>query len=126
MKAFDGILFIVYKIAINVIALGLVAAVFKHVEVTDFGVLVAAAIILTGLNLLIKPFLLLISLPVVFLTLGLGYFIVNAIIIMLTSWAVKGYQVDGFWTAVGAGLFVSVVNVVFDFFAQSRKDEFRG
>ncbi|MBQ3034144.1 MAG: phage holin family protein [Deferribacterales bacterium] len=115
------LLYFIYKSSINVIALGLAAVIFKHIQVSDFSVVVVAAIILTILNTLVKPFLLLISLPVVFLTLGLGYLIVNAIIIMITSWAVSGYYVDGFWTAIGAGLFVSFINIIFDYFSQNRR-----
>lgn len=118
------LLFIIYRIAVNCIALGVSALIFRHVAVTDFAVLVLAAVILTVFNFIIKPILLMISLPLIFLTLGMGYLIINAIIIMLTSWAVKGYDVDGLWTAIGVSLIVSVVNVAFDFFSQSRVDRF--
>lgn len=120
----NNLLLILYRIAINIIGLGLAALVFKHVEVTDFKVLLLAALILTVINLFIKPLLVLISLPVVFMTLGVAYLFVNAVIILIVSWAVSGYQVDGLWTAFGVGLVVSFVNVVFDFFAQSRVDRF--
>lgn len=118
------LLFIIYRIAVNCIALGVAAVIFRHVAVTDFAVLVLAAVILTVFNFIIKPILLMISLPLIFLTLGVGYLIINAIIIMLTSWAVKGYDVDGLWTAIGVSLIVSIVNVAFDFFSQSRVDRF--
>lgn len=121
MKILNEVLFIIYKISINIIALGLAAVLFKHIEVSNFGVVVVAAVLLTFLNFLIKPILLFISIPIVLLTLGVGYFIINAIIIMITSWAVTGYHVDGFWTAVGAGLLISIVNIIFDFFSQNRK-----
>ncbi len=119
MGKFNLFLLIIYKIAVNIIALGLTAMLFKDIEVTNFSVLVVAAIVLTFLNMLVKPVLLYISIPVVFLTLGFGYFILNAIIIMITSWAVEGYHVDGFWTALGAGLFISFINLVFDLFAKN-------
>lgn len=120
MKTTDFLLYIIYKIAINIIALGFTALLFKHIQVSNFAVLVVAAIVLTILNLLVKPILLYISIPVVFLTLGLGYFLINAIILMITSWAVEGYHIDGLWTAVGAGLLISFINLIFDLFAQSR------
>lgn len=120
----NKLLFIVYRVAVNLIALGFAAAIFKHVSVSDFAILVLASVILTVLNFIIKPLLLMISLPFIFLTLGFGYLIVNALIILLMSWAVSGYNVDGFWTAVGVSLIVSIVNVAFDFFAQSRADRF--
>lgn len=118
------LLFIIYRIAVNIIALGVAALIFKHVKVNDFTVLVLAAVILTVFNFIIKPLLLMISLPFIFLSLGIGYLIINAILIMLMSWAVQGYDVDGFWTAVGVSLIVSIVNVAFDFFAQPRADRF--
>ncbi len=118
--SFEMLLFIFYRVCINVIALGLAGAMFKHIEVNSFAVLVIAAIILTALNFLVKPILFLISLPVVFLTMGIGYLVLNALILMLVTLFVDGYYIDGFWTAFGAGLLISIINVVFDSFAKVR------
>lgn len=120
----NKLLFIIYRVAVNIIALGFAAAIFRHVSVSDFSILVLAAVILTVFNFIIKPLLLMISLPFIFLTLGFGYLIINALMILLMSWAVSGYNVDGLWTAIGVSLIVSIVNVAFDFFAQSRVDRF--
>lgn len=119
MKTTDFLLYIIYKIATNIIALGFAALLFKHIEVSDFKVLIFASIVLTILNMLVKPILLFISIPVVFFTLGLGYFLINAIILLITSSVVDGYHIDGLWTAIGASLLISFISLIFDLFAQS-------
>lgn len=75
--------------------------------------LVVAALVLGVLNSFIRPLLVLISLPVVVLTLGLFAVAINAFLLMLTSKLVSGFHVDGFWSAVGGALIVSIVGMLF-------------
>jgi len=105
---------IIYRITINIIAIAIASFLFKHVEIDSFWILVLAAIILTIFNLLLKPILMIISLPVIMLTLGVGYFIINALILLLVSYLLDGFYIDGFWVAIGISLFISIINVVAD------------
>jgi putative membrane protein len=56
----------------------------------------------------LKPILVILTLPVTVLTLGLFLLVINALILMLVAWVVPGFHVAGFWPAVGVGLFISV------------------
>ncbi|MER5349692.1 phage holin family protein [Kitasatospora sp. NPDC002551] len=75
---------------------------------------VAVALVFGVVNWLIKPVVQLLSLPLVFLTLGLFTFVVNALMLWLTSWASDkldlDFHVDGFWSALFGALIVSLVS----------------
>jgi putative membrane protein len=108
--------FTLYKIFVNAIGLGVSAFIFKHVKIDSFWALLVAGLVLSVMNVFVKPFLVLITLPFHVLTLGFFYFIVNAIIILIVSSLVEGFSVDGLWTAVGVSIVVSIVNLFFDIF----------
>ena len=73
--------------------------------------LVIAALVMSILNTFVRPLLLLISLPFVVVTLGLFVFIINALLVWLTGRLVNGFHVDGFWSALGASLIISLVSL---------------
>jgi putative membrane protein len=80
--------------------------------------LLAVALILGLVSATVKPVLTFLSLPVVVLTLGLFLLLINAAVLALTSWLAAqldlGFHVDGFWTAVGGALVITVVTRVVD------------
>ncbi|MFG3662260.1 phage holin family protein [Streptomyces sp. NPDC047706] len=78
------------------------------------GTLLVVALIFGLVNVLVKPVVNLLSLPLLILTLGLFTLIVNALMLLLTSWLADkldlSFHVEGFWTAVLGGLIVSIVS----------------
>ncbi|WP_298138548.1 phage holin family protein [Flavobacterium sp.] len=74
--------------------------VMKGVHVDEFTTALTVAIVLGLLNFFVKPILLLFTFPLTILTLGLFYFVVNAIIILLCDHFVDGFDVNGFWNAL--------------------------
>ncbi|MEM6822148.1 MAG: phage holin family protein [Verrucomicrobiota bacterium] len=78
----------------------------------DWQALVIAALVLGALNTLLKPILLLISLPLLVLSLGLFMVVINAILLALTSYLVPGFQVSGFWPAAGGALIISLIHLL--------------
>jgi putative membrane protein len=85
------------------IALALTAWLLPGVHVDTLGSLLVAAIALGFLNAVLKPLLVLLTLPLTILTLGIFYFVLNAILFALGSVLVPGFTVDGFgWAFVGA------------------------
>ncbi len=64
-------------------------------------------------NVLVKPFLIFITLPINILTLGLFTFVINALLIMLASSVIKGFEVKGFWIAMLFSVVLSVINFIF-------------
>jgi putative membrane protein len=74
------------------------------------GVLVAAALLLGIANAVVKPVVLVLSLPFLILTLGLFYFVVNAAMFGLVAWLLNGFHVHGFVPALLGSLVVSVIS----------------
>ncbi|MFF5495840.1 phage holin family protein [Streptomyces aquilus] len=78
------------------------------------GTLILVALIFGVVNFLVKPIVKLLSLPLLILTLGLFTLVVNALMLLLTSWLADkldlSFHVDGFWTAVLGGLIISIVS----------------
>ncbi|HEX2289869.1 MAG TPA: phage holin family protein [Pseudonocardiaceae bacterium] len=78
------------------------------------GTLILVALIFGLVNFLVKPVVKLLSLPLLILTLGLFTLVVNALMLLLTSWLADqfdlSFHVEGFWTAVLGGLIISVVS----------------
>lgn len=77
----------------------------------NFTSLLVASLLLGILNALVKPFLLLLSLPLLVLSLGFFLLIINAGLLSLVGWLVKGFNVAGFWSAVFGALIISIVNI---------------
>jgi putative membrane protein len=80
--------------------------------------LIAVALVFGVVNAVVRPIANLLSLPLIILTLGLMIFVVNALMLLLTSWIAGqlglGFHVDGFWTAVGGALIITVATWVLE------------
>ncbi len=78
------------------------------------GTLIVVALLFGLVNFLVKPIVKLLSLPLLILTLGLFTLVVNALMLLLTSWLADkldvSFHVEGFWTAVLGGLIISIVS----------------
>lgn len=97
----------------SAIAILIAAYIVPGVMVTPVGALVAA-VILGAVNLFIRPILLILTLPITILTLGLFSLVINALMVMLTSYLVPGLIIVGFWPAFFFALVLSIVNWVFN------------
>jgi len=97
---------------VNAAALMLVAYVYPGVQVTSFGAAVVAALVLGLVNAIVRPVLLLLTLPVTLLTLGLFIFVVNALMFWLAAELVGGFHVAGFFAALVGSILYSVITVV--------------
>lgn len=83
---------------------------FSGIEVGGFFSAFFAAAILGILNALLRPILLLLTLPLNILTLGLFTFVINALLLMMASGVIGGFHVRGFWPALGGSLVISLVS----------------
>lgn len=72
--------------------------------------LLVAAILLGVVNAFVRPLAFILTLPLTIVTLGLFLLVLNAGMVALVAWLVPGFQISGFWTAVGAALIVSLVS----------------
>jgi putative membrane protein len=100
------------RCAITGVAVLLASQVIPGLEVTGLGSGVAAVVILSFLNAIIRPILYLLSAPFIFVTLGLFMVLINGFLLYLVSILVKGFIVSGFWPAVGGALIISFISAV--------------
>jgi putative membrane protein len=82
------------------------------VHVENFMAALVTAVVLGIINLFIKPFILLLTLPITLLTFGLFALVINAVLILLASNIVPGFTVDGFWWALLFSIVVSFINAL--------------
>ena len=88
------------------------AYVIPGVTIPNFTTALIVALILGVLNAILKPILVILTLPITIFTLGLFYFILNAVLIVITSRIVPGFAIDSFLAAFIFGLLLSIVNTV--------------
>jgi len=98
------------RVLANALAILAAAYVLPGMEVSGGMALLAAGLVLALINAVVRPILLLLTLPITLVTLGLFLLVLNAFCLWLTSELVKGFEVHGFWPAVFGALFVSVVS----------------
>jgi len=95
---------------INSIVIFLGAHLLSGVTIRNYWTAIGVAVVLAILNLLIRPLILLLTLPLTIITLGLFVLVINAWILMLTDKFIDGLKIKNFWWALIYGLFISVLN----------------
>ena len=95
---------------INALALLLVAYLLKGIHVNGFGSALIAALVLGLVNTLIRPVLVILTLPVTLLTLGLFIFIINALLFLFVGNLLAGFQVASFGAALLGSILYSVIS----------------
>ncbi len=95
-------------------ALLLVAQIYPGVQVTTFGAAMIAALVLGLLNALLRPILVLLTLPVTLLTLGLFLFVINALMFYFAASLLDGFHVNGFVAALIGSVLYSLCGLVID------------
>lgn len=94
----------IISIILNAVAIIAVAELFDAVKIEHFGYALIAAFILSILNVIVKPIILIFTLPITIFTLGLFLFVINAITLMLAQWMMGDtFIIDGFGWAILAG-----------------------
>lgn len=95
-------------------ALLLVAHLYSGVRVASFGTALIAALVLGLLNTLVRPVLVLLTLPVTLVTLGLFLFVINALMFWAAATLLDGFNVTGFSAALVGSLLYSLCGMVID------------
>ena len=104
---------LLFRFVGNLAALWLASEIFDEMTYCDsFWVLVLAAAVFTIVNFFVKPVIAILSIPFIIVTLGVAYFFVNVLMLLITSWVVGDFAVGGFWTYVGATIVIWLVNLV--------------
>lgn len=112
------------RVIVDALALAAAAWLIEDIKVTEEAredqvlALVIVALIFGVINAFVKPILKLFSLPFIILTLGLFLLVINAALLLLTSWIAGeiglGFEVDGFWTAVLGSIVITIVSWVLE------------
>lgn len=106
------IMIFLFRILLTGIVVVFLAKFLPGVAVAGYLSAIMVAVVLALLNLIVKPILILFTLPVTILTLGLFLLVINAIIILLADAFVGGFAVDGFWIALLFSILLSVFQSV--------------
>lgn len=100
---------LILRLLLNTLAVAVAAYVLPGVRVDGPAAAFVVAIVLGVINVVLRPILVLLTLPITVVTLGLFMFVINACMILLTDWIVPGFEVAGFWWALLFSLVVSLV-----------------
>lgn len=96
--------------AITALSLWAASRIFDGIKFADASSLIVSALLLGFANAIVKPVLVLLTLPLTFLTFGLFLLVINALMIMLVSSVVRGFTVSSFWTAFFASIFIALLS----------------
>lgn len=102
--------FIIRLLITAAIAYGLSMILSPHVEINDFGTAILFVLLLGILNAIVKPILVILTLPITILTLGIFLLVLNVLMIILAAHFIKGIHIDGFLWAFIFGLLLSVLS----------------
>lgn len=94
--------------AINTLALWVASYLFSGISFKDAGALWVSGLLLGFANAIIKPVLVILTLPLSVVTLGFFILIINTLMLLLVAWLVPGFVITGFWTGFFIALFISV------------------
>jgi putative membrane protein len=110
----------VIRVLVNALAIWLATEIVPGIETHSVTTLLVAAIVLGLVNAIVRPVLLILTLPLTLVTLGLFLFVLNALCLWLTSAIVPGFDVRGFWSAFWAALLISALSWVVNGFVSDR------
>lgn len=98
--------------AFNVVALFVADWIVGGIHFDDKWTVVIAGAVFAIVNMIVKPIVTFLAIPLIILTLGIALFFVNLLMLYITSWIVSGFEISGFWSAVGATIIVWIVNSI--------------
>lgn len=113
---------IILRWLIMAAAVLIAAYIIPGVTIASFFSALWVALFLGIVNVLLRPILILITLPINILTLGLFTFVINAALILLASYFVTGFQVAGFWWALVYGIVLSIVHYLLNLIVGPKED----
>ena len=108
------------RAVVNALAIWLATEIVPGIEAGSVTTVVVAALVLGLVNAIVRPVLLVLTLPLTLVTLGLFLFVLNALCLWLTSAIVPGFEVRGFWPAFWGALIVSALCWVVNGFVSDR------
>ncbi|HEV3087641.1 MAG TPA: phage holin family protein [Candidatus Elarobacter sp.] len=111
------------RLVVNAVALIAVAYIVPGIHISGFGAALIAALILGIVNAILRPILIILSLPLEIVTLGLFTLVINALLFWLVGALHVGLTVDGFWPAFWGALVMSIVSWVISLFTRGLEGQ---
>lgn len=108
------------RLLVNGVAFYLIAMYVPGIHANSFGAAVLAAFIFGIVNAIVRPIVLLLTLPFTIITLGLFIIVVNALMFWLATWIAPGFKVDGFMPALIGGIIMTIVGIVTNHLLRER------
>jgi putative membrane protein len=112
----------IFRFLLSGLAVLLTAYLLPGVHVEHYGYALLAAVFISLANVLVKPILVILTIPITVITLGLFLLVINALIILLVEAIIPGFGVDGFWWALAFSLILSIFNSMFSEFTKDKQD----
>ena len=109
---------ILISLLVNGLIIGLAAYVLPGVAIETWEALLFATIVLGLFNTFLRPIIRLVSLPITVMTLGLFSIVINALMIVFTSWIVDGFAIENFFVAIGFSIVISIVSTIMNWFSK--------
>ena len=113
---------IIVRFLLSGVAVMLTAYLLPGVDVEDYWAALLAAVLISLSNVIVKPILVILTIPITIFTLGLFLLVINAVIILMVDALVEGFAVDGFWWALAFSLILSIFNSLFTDLTKNKKE----
>ncbi len=110
---------LILRILINALALLAITQFVQGFHVESLYYAIVAALVIGLLNAVVRPVLVVLTLPITVLTLGLFIFVINALIMLLAASFLQGFAIDGFWTAMFAAIILFAVSLATNWLLKS-------
>ena len=112
------------QVLLTTLSILIVTYLLPGVHVVDAWHALLLAFVITGLNMIVRPVLILLTLPVTVLTLGLFLFVINAINVLIADYLMDSFRVDGFWWALLFSILLTVVISILEKMLGVKKNEY--
>ncbi|WP_291868632.1 phage holin family protein [Maribacter sp.] len=111
----------ILRLLLSALAVILLAQILPNVGIDNYVTAIIVALVLSLLNFIVKPILIIFTLPVTILTFGLFLLFINAFIILLADYLIDGFYVSGIWSALIFSLLLSILqSILFTFLKEDK------
>ncbi len=108
---FDNLAGFFIQWGITSFSLWMASLLFNGIRFSSTSALIISALLLGFANAVLRPLLVIVTLPLTLLTLGFFLLVINALMLLLVAKLVSGFKISGFWTALFASLFISILSM---------------
>ena len=123
----------ILRVLVNAAALGVATWLFSGITLSGTSTeakvvtVLVVALIFGIVNAIVKPLFRIVTIPIILLTLGIFLLVINALLLMFTSWLAGifglGWHVDGFWTALWGSIVISIVSFILNAFLPDKNEQ---